>query len=551
MTSAVPAAMAQTQSRADQEIGRRFYPDDPLWRDDDMRDIAPVAKRELSDSYDFLEHTFGERAGTWGPALNVNTLGEVPDSSWFTNRIGVREMSIEEVLRGPDTLDGPAPGPWEVLGRPGSGITPKFTIRDSRGVVFLIKLDPPAAPQLASSVEYISTKIFHAIGYHVPEDYLASLDPRQLRIAPGAKIKSDSGSKQPLRLADVLRWLDGMPRQANGTIRVLASRWVPGKVVGPFKYSGTRPDDPNDIYPHERRRELRALRVFAAWLNHDDARSLNTLDTYVEESGRRFIRHYLQDFGSTLGSGSTAAQQPRAGHEYLIEGDKIGKGLLGFGLWQRDWMRADYGRFASLGNLEATVFDPIRWRPEYPHPAFEQMDEADAFWAARIVSRFTNQMIRSIVETARLSNPIAARRLADLIIARRDKVVAAWITTTNPVDSIAVSGHGDGLELRFENAAHRLGLAPAAATYDVEWSSFDNRAGRDYAVQVPVQTTETRAPVPAGAWGAPDAIGDRYATASIRTIQANHRHWSRPVRITLRERGGVVAVVAVDRPTGE
>ena len=113
----------------------------------------------------------------------------------------------------------------------------------------------------------------------------------------------------------------------------------PGKVVGQFRYTGTRPDDPNDIYPHERRRELRGLRVFAAWLNHDDARSINSIDTYVEEGGRHYIRHYLQDFGSNLGSGSTSAQQPRGGNEYLIEGDKIAKGLFSFGLLTADWAK--------------------------------------------------------------------------------------------------------------------------------------------------------------------------------------------------------------------
>ena len=61
------------------------------------------------------------------------------------------------------------------------------------------------------------------------------------------------------------------------------------------------------------------MHVFAAWLNHDDARSINSIDTYVEENGRRYIRHYMQDFGSTLGSGSTSAQQPRGGNEYLID----------------------------------------------------------------------------------------------------------------------------------------------------------------------------------------------------------------------------------------
>src|SRR6202789_3514258 len=32
-----------------------------------------------------------------GEAVNVNSLDEVPDSSWFTNRIGVRPISTEEV----------------------------------------------------------------------------------------------------------------------------------------------------------------------------------------------------------------------------------------------------------------------------------------------------------------------------------------------------------------------------------------------------------------------------------------------------------------------
>ena len=108
---------------------RRFYPDDPIWRDGDTANIPPPAEFDLSKSYEFLQETFGESARSRGPALNVNTLDEVPDSSWFTNRIGRHDMTIDEVVRGPNKVDGPAPGMWHVTGRPDAGITPKFTIR--------------------------------------------------------------------------------------------------------------------------------------------------------------------------------------------------------------------------------------------------------------------------------------------------------------------------------------------------------------------------------------------------------------------------------------
>lgn len=122
-----PTVVAQKVK--DENGSRRFYPDDPLWQDPDSMDIAPVKEFDLYFEYDFLENTFGDPAQFDGPAVNVNTLDEVPDSSWFTNRLGRGDMTIEELVRGPDTVEGPAPGVWQVTGRPSAGITPKFTIR--------------------------------------------------------------------------------------------------------------------------------------------------------------------------------------------------------------------------------------------------------------------------------------------------------------------------------------------------------------------------------------------------------------------------------------
>ena len=74
-------------------------------------------------------------------------------------------------------------------------------------------------------------------------------------------------------------------RSADGTYRAVAARGLPGRTLGGFRYHGTRPDDPNDIVPHEHRRELRALKVFGAWTNLVDMKAGNTLDTSITENG--------------------------------------------------------------------------------------------------------------------------------------------------------------------------------------------------------------------------------------------------------------------------
>jgi hypothetical protein len=527
----------------------RFYPDDPLRRDDDMRTIPAPAPHDLSKSYEFIANTFAETARSFGPALNVNTLGEVPDSSWFTNRIGRDDMTVDDVLRGPNQVDGPAPGQWLVTGRPESGITPKFTIRDARSDTYLIKLDPASNPELPSSVELISTKIFHAIGYHVPQDFIVHFSPDQLVVAPGAHIRNAVGEPVPIKQTDIRQWLRHFPKRADGSIRALASLWVPGKVVGQFTFNGRRSDDANDVFPHERRRELRGLRVFAAWLNHDDARSINSIDTYVSEDGHRYVRHYLQDFGSNLGSGSTSAQQPRGGYEFLVEPAKIGKGLIGLGLYRRNWMSIKWPHDTSVGNIEADVFDPTTWKTEYPNPAFKQMDAADAFWAASLMSRFTDVMIRGLVEEARLTNPEAARYVADVIIKRRDKTVLWGVTRTNPLDRFEVRMNGAVPELTFDNAAVRLHIVNQQPEYEVRWAPFDNNERSAGAVLATLNTAQSRAAVPRDVWGPLDGFGFRYAVARITTQQPEFPHWSHPVVVTIRNRDGLLDVVGIDRPT--
>ncbi len=201
----------------------------------------------------------------------------------------------------------------------------------------------------------------------------------------------------------------------------------------------------------------------------------------------------------------------------------------------------------SVGNIEADLFDPATWKTEYPNPAFKQMDAADAFWAANIMARFTNGMIRGLVEEARLTSLESAHQLADLIIKRRDKSVRWGISRTNPVDQFQISNEA-APELTFDNAALRLGVIQQEPRYVIQWAPFDNNPGTTGPICCTVATAEPRAAIPPATWGAPDQDGARYAVAAISTIQREFPNWDRAVRVTIRNRNGRLDVVGIDRP---
>ena len=94
--------------------------------------------------------------------------------------------------------------------------------------------------------------------------------------------------------------------------------------------------------PHEDRRELRGYGVFAAWLNHVDAKAINSLDMLVTENGRSFVRHHLIDFGSALGSGGVGPADYWAGAEYLVEPRDVARQMVGFGFSVPKWRTAPF-----------------------------------------------------------------------------------------------------------------------------------------------------------------------------------------------------------------
>ena len=134
---AIPVAAAIAVAALTTATGRgatpKFLADDPIATAIDSQDASQVTEREIDLVYDTLENLL-TKPGDPTPnvrAQNVNTVDEVPDSSWFTNRIGAAPMTVDELLKGPDTTTGPAAGPWTVIAAKIDGVTPGFTIRDA------------------------------------------------------------------------------------------------------------------------------------------------------------------------------------------------------------------------------------------------------------------------------------------------------------------------------------------------------------------------------------------------------------------------------------
>lgn len=528
--SSVACLLAAVLVAAPHSASLRFYSDDPRWTDDDrVADAAKVAPIEDSNSYDFVVNTFGhpgERRDV--RALNINTVDEVPDSSWFTNRLGVRPMSAAEIARGPDRVETLDLTGWVVSGGKSGGIQPGFRMKDPAGEIYQIEVDPPSNPELASGAEMIGTAFYHAIGYNVVEVYLAEIDRQALVVADDATIRDPlNGRRRRLQKFDLDGVFDRAARLANGRYRVLVSRFAAGKPLGNFRYYGTRPDDPNDVVRHEHRRELRGAKVFAAWLNHDDSRGINSLDMLETTDGRSWVKHYMFDFGSILGSGTIYAQRHRPGNEYIFEQTPGWLTLATLGLYVRPWMTIDYPPVpSSVGRLESRRFDPVKWKPEYPNPAFDNMRPDDAFWGARILSKVSDDAIRAVVAKAKFSDPAATTYLVDTLILRRDKVVAAWINQVCPVVDPVLTSDG---ALTFANAAVSARAGTPPSQYQLQWFRFDNGQNQRALVGGAESTSDASGRAPTALLTAGDFVG-----VTISAKHPEHQGWANPASFFFR-----------------
>jgi len=543
-TVAIVLAASLAATRPGSAAAPKFLPDDPIWVEHATQNVTSIPDLEVDDFVDLTLNLFA-KLGDPTPnvrAKNVNTIDEVPNSSWFTNRLGYRTMTAEEIATGPDTTPGPPRGRWTVISSKTDGISPGFTIRDATGQVWFLKFDPPGYRAMATGTEVAVTKLMWALGYHVPENHVAALWREDLTIGEGATFTPPGGTRRAMQPGDIDMLLKHADREPDGSYRIVASRSLEGKPVGRIRFYETRPDDPNDIVPHEHRRELRAYRVFAAWVNHVDVKSTNSRDMLVTDNGKSYVRHNLIDFGSTLGSGGVEPREYWEGNEYLAEPGQTVKQIFAFGFYIPRWHYERVYEARSIGRMPAdnTKFDPDRWKPRVPNQAFLRARADDKFWAAQRLAVFNDDLLRAAMRTGQFGDPKSEAELVRALSERRDAILRAYLPAINPISGPALDESG---VLTFRNPAVDAGVAKAPQTYRAQWASFDNATGNTRALGETTAST-TRVTAPSGLPSGSNAFVKVEISA---TGGGAHPSWEKPVHAYFRRDAGGWQLVGFER----
>lgn len=445
-----------------------YPPEAPLERDPDRRPFQAKLEPYFSPTeWDHQDHTFFTPVTRFlavspgGEATNVNALDEVPDSSWFENRI--ERLGVEGMARGPCEVASPdVPAPWQIVGGKPDGVVSGFIIKDAAGQLHVLKLDGGIQGPHESVADVVGSRIYFAAGFDVPCNAVVHFERSGLALSRKAKLELADGGKAPLSWRHVEGALSRTMRLPDGRFRAAASRFLAGQPLGPWRYEGTREGDRNDVVPHEDRRELRGSKLLAAWTGHWDAREQNTLAMWIETgNGAGFVRHHLLDFGDCFGTfaGTSPVWVRRRGFVYWFDPWQVMTDFATFGTIERPWESVELGPSGPVfGFYDVEHFEPSTWSTTYPNVAFGRMTERDAAWMARIIARIGEPELTGIVAAAHLS-PDLGKELVRLLLGRRRKLLDRYLGRLSPLARPALASNADQSWLCADDLAVLAGVA--------------------------------------------------------------------------------------------
>lgn len=365
-----------------------------------VHDDAPIALPDPEHHIEtvFLTETYLRRPviaaldpRRFPKALDVNSMDDVPFSSWFWPV----PLSTAQFFRAYN-VDGPPQPPSRLSGK---------VLTDARGKKYHLSTDPADAPATSTAAAVIASRLLRASGYRTPEVWLIS----------------------------------------QGGKRMSATRWPLGIELGPTEMSSTRSDDPNDRVDHRDRRSLRAMVVFAAWL---DIRSLapdRVMDAYIGTPPNGHVQHFIVGLGDALGAGSLGNPEPLYHPGGKVRGNGF-KNLVTLGLARPVPSRPIVKSLLVLSPEGAAEFALSRpWEP------VDRLLTDDGYWAAKRILRIPQSIIRESIRLADLPEEGVASHIERALEVRRQLLAKSWFARVTPCEFIAMEGKN--LVLRDEAVA--------------------------------------------------------------------------------------------------
>ena len=135
---------------------------------------------------------------------------------------------------------------------------------------------------------------------------------------------------------------------------------------------------------------------------------------------------------------------------------------------------------------------------------------------------------------------VSADYLIETLMARRSKILAAWLNGTNPVVNPVLDRDG---RLSFDNAAVEAAVADPATHYTIAWSAFDNATGTHRPAG-----GEQRVDGP-GAEAPRALLQERpeFISARIRAFHPEQPEWVQPLDLYFRRAADGWALVGLER----
>ena len=190
-----------------------------------------------------------------------------------------------------------------------------------------------------------------------------------------------------------------------------------------------------------------ACALLAAWLDHFDAATGNTIDTWITRregrrpgrvAGPRRALPARHERRPSARSGTGTRSRSRLGYSYVLDWGDIGGDFVTLRRAPRALGHAcTVAGHETFGYSDVADFDPTAGRTSTPNPAFNRMTERDGAWMARILARFTPEMVRRLAEMARFADPLEhGRTSSERARGRLAKILERYLTRLSPIADV-------------------------------------------------------------------------------------------------------------------